>query len=374
VITGAGGHTREPGEAPAHSPCLAEVTSRGPYRCGGRRRYPSPESAPLGRAAVAAFGDEAGGRFGGFTDVLDLPLCRRPPQAGSGYGREAGCWRPQPAPDASRPWVCVLGKCLVLLLFYAEFFMFLALIVGIFVRPQVLRSFKLSLPPILEDAADRTACRLAAEKDKEKKDAEKARAHETMRAREALEKHSRRQARDGLPLESSPDTPNDNDDDDDDDEDDDMAARLGLSSDPRLSQRSSSQHPGGLAPPTLGAGTSGSWSEERRRAEGVLDPLVEIIGVALGVRPNRMSPKSKHPCRPYGRLVPQPSWRRLGRPPPRRLGHPRWKRRRSRLRGNLRQRLRRPGPEGSPRRHDWPCLGAGKYLRIPLLQFFCCVS
>jgi hypothetical protein len=54
-----------------------------------------------------------------------------------------------------------------------------------------------------------------------------------MRAREALEKRRRRQARDGLPLESSPDTPDD-DDDDDDDEDDDMAAWLGLSSDPRL--------------------------------------------------------------------------------------------------------------------------------------------
>jgi hypothetical protein len=55
-----------------------------------------------------------------------------------------------------------------------------------------------------------------------------------MQAREALEKHRRRQARDGLPLESSSDTPDDDDDDDDDDEDDDMAARLGLSLDPRL--------------------------------------------------------------------------------------------------------------------------------------------
>jgi hypothetical protein len=59
-----------------------------------------------------------------------------------------------------------------------------------------------------------------------------------MRAREALEKRHRRQERDGLPLEPSPDTPDD--DDDDDDEDDDMAARLGLSPDPRLGQGSSS--------------------------------------------------------------------------------------------------------------------------------------
>jgi hypothetical protein len=152
----------------------------------------------------------------------------------------------------------------------------LVLTVGIFVRPQGLRNFKLSWPPVPEDAAGRTARRLAAEKDKEKKDVEKARARERMRAREALEKRRWTQARDGLPLEPSPDTP---DDDDDDDEDDDMAARLGLSPDPRLGQRSSSQHPCGLAPPTLGAGTPGSRSEEQWRAEGVLDPLAEIIGV-----------------------------------------------------------------------------------------------
>jgi hypothetical protein len=211
----------------------------------------------------------------------------------------------------------------------------LVLTVGIFVHPQGLRNFKLSQPPVPEDAAGRTARRLAAEKDKEKKDAEKARARERMRAREALEKRRWRQARDGLPLEPSPDTPDDDDDDDDDDdEDDDMAARLGLSPNPSLVQRSSSQNPSELAPPTFGAGTPGSRSEERRRAEGVLDPLAEIIGVTPGVRPNRMSPKSKRLCWPYGRLVPRPSWRRLGRPPPRRLGRPRWERRRSRLWGN----------------------------------------
>jgi hypothetical protein len=97
----------------------------------------------------------------------------------------------------------------------------LILTVGIFVRPQELRGFKLSRPLVLEDAVDRATRRLAAEKEKEKKDAEKARAHERMRAREALEKRHRRQARDGLPLESSPETPDDDDDDDDDDHDDD---------------------------------------------------------------------------------------------------------------------------------------------------------
>jgi hypothetical protein len=125
---------------------------------------------------------------------------------------------------------------------------------------------------------DRAARRVAAEKKKEKKDAEKARAHEQMRARDALERRRRRQERDGLPREPSPETPDD-DDDDDDDEDDDMAARLGLSSDLRLGQGSSSQPPSGLAPSVSGAGTSGSRSEEQGQAEGVLDPLAEVVEV-----------------------------------------------------------------------------------------------
>jgi hypothetical protein len=58
---------------------------------------------------------------------------------------------------------------------------------------------KPSLPPIPEDAVDRAARRVAAEKKKEKKDAKKARAHERMRARDALERRHRRQERDGLP-------------------------------------------------------------------------------------------------------------------------------------------------------------------------------
>jgi hypothetical protein len=139
----------------------------------------------------------------------------------------------------------------------------LVLTLGIFCSSLGLRNFKTSRPPVPEDAVGRTARRLAAEKDKQKKDAEKAQSRERMRARDALEKRRRRQARDGLSLELSPDTPDD-DDDDDDDEDDDMAARLGLSPDSRLGQGSSSQPPGGLAPPEFRAGTPGSRSEERR--------------------------------------------------------------------------------------------------------------
>jgi hypothetical protein len=149
----------------------------------------------------------------------------------------------------------------------------LVLIAEISVRLQELGFHKPSLPPVLEDAVDRAARRVAAEKKKEKKDTKKARARERMRARDALERHHRRQERDGLPREPSPETPDD--DDDDDDEDDDMAGRLGLSPDLMLGQGSSSQPPSGLAPLVSGVGTSGSRSEEQGQAEGVLDPLAE---------------------------------------------------------------------------------------------------
>jgi hypothetical protein len=126
--------------------------------------------------------------------------------------------------------VRVPGECPLLLLSCVR--LPLILTVGISVHLQELGCYKPSLPPVPEDAVDRATRRVAAEK----KDAKKARAHERMRARDALERRRRRQERDRLPREPSPETP----DDDDDDEDDDMAARLGLSPDLRLGQGSSS--------------------------------------------------------------------------------------------------------------------------------------
>jgi hypothetical protein len=61
-----------------------------------------------------------------------------------------------------------------------------------------------------------------------------------------------------------------------------MAARLGLSLDLRLGQGSSSQPPSGLASSVSWAGTSGSRSEERGQAKGVLDPLAEVVEVTPG--------------------------------------------------------------------------------------------
>jgi hypothetical protein len=151
----------------------------------------------------------------------------------------------------------------------------------LFARLQEVGSHKPSLPPVPEDAVDRAARRVAAEKRKEKKDAKKARAHERMRARDALERLRRRQERDGLPREPSLETPDD-DDDDDDDEDDDMAARLGLSPDLRLGQGPSSQPPSGLVLSVSGVGASGSRPKEQGQAEGVFDPSTQVAEVTPG--------------------------------------------------------------------------------------------
>jgi hypothetical protein len=195
--------------------------------------------------------------------------------------------------------VHIPGECLPLLLSCVR--LPLVLTVKIFVRLQELGCHKPSLPPVPEDAVDRAARRVATEKKKEKKDAKKARARERMRARDALEMRRRRQERDGLPREPSPETPDD--DNNDDDEDDDMAARLGLSPDLRLGQGSSSQPSSGLAPSLSGAGTSGSRSEEQGQAEGVLDPLAEVVEETPGSQADPPVPKSRCPCRPHRRLI-----------------------------------------------------------------------
>jgi hypothetical protein len=74
-----------------------------------------------------------------------------------------------------------------------------------------------------------------------------------------------------------------------------MAARLGLSPDLRLGQGSSSQTPSGLVPSVSGAGTSGSWFEEQGQAEGVLDPLAEVVEVTPGSQANLHVPQEPLP-------------------------------------------------------------------------------
>jgi hypothetical protein len=170
----------------------------------------------------------------------------------------------------------------------------LVLTAEIFVCLQELGFHKPSLPPVPEDAVDRAARRVAAEKKKEKKDVKKARARERMRALDTLERRRRKQERDGLPREPSPETLDD-DNDDNDDEYDDMAARLGLSPDLRLGQGSSSQPPSGLAPSVSRAGASGPRSKEQGQAEGVLDPLAEVVEVTPGSQADPPVPEEPLP-------------------------------------------------------------------------------
>ncbi len=162
----------------------------------------------------------------------------------------------------------------------------------LFVCLQEVGFHKPSLPPVPEDAVDRAARRVAAEKRKEKKDAKKARARERTRARDALEKLRRRQEREGLPREPSPETP---DDDDDDEDDDDMAARLGFSPGLRLGQESSSQPPSGLAPSVPGVGTPRSRPEERGQTERVLDPSAGEVEVTPGSQAEASVPREPSP-------------------------------------------------------------------------------
>jgi hypothetical protein len=199
---------------------------------------------------------------------------------------------------------------------------------------------------------DRAARRVAAEKRKEKKDAKKARARERIRAWDALERLRRRQERVGLPREPSPETPDDDDDDEDDDEDDDMAARLGLSPDLRLGQGLSSQPPSRLAPSVSGAGTSGSRSEEQGQAEGVLDPLAEVVEVTPGSQVEPLVSQEPLPCQLRRRVILGSSWLRLGSPSLGCLGRPRQGWCRSRQRGRPRWYLRGSRFERPPHRHD----------------------
>jgi hypothetical protein len=142
---------------------------------------------------------------------------------------------------------------------------------------------------------DRAARRVAAEERKKKKDAEKARACERRRARDALEKLRRRQEREGLPREPSPKTPDDDDDDEDDDEEDDMAARLGLSPGLGLGQEPSNQPPSGLMPSVLRVGTPGSRTEGRGQSERVLDPSAGGAEVTPGSQAGASAPREPPP-------------------------------------------------------------------------------
>jgi hypothetical protein len=143
---------------------------------------------------------------------------------------------------------------------------------------------------------DRAARRVAAEEKKKKKDAEKARARERWRARDALEKRCRQQEREGLPREPSPETPDD-DDDDDDEEEDDMAARLGLSPGLGCGQESSGQPPSGQTPSAPELGCRGPGPRRGGDPRSHLTPQPEELRWLRRARPGRLLPRGRSSCR-----------------------------------------------------------------------------
>jgi hypothetical protein len=88
---------------------------------------------------------------------------------------------------------------------------------------QGLRGFWTTRTSVPKDATAREVCRLEAEA--KKKDEEKKRACKKMLARNSLEKRCRSRAREGLPLEASPSTKEEEGDDDDEG----MEVRMGFS-------------------------------------------------------------------------------------------------------------------------------------------------
>ena len=209
---------------------------------------------------------------------------------------------------------------------------------------------------------DRAARRVAAEEKKKKKDAEKARARERMRARDALEKLRRRQEREGLPREPSPETPDDDDDDEDDDEDDDMAARLGFSPGLRLGQESSSQPPSGLAPSVPGVGTPRSRPEERGQTERVPDPSAGGAEATPGGQAGASAPRESPPAPAAQGSDPQVAVTVPGQSAPGRPGRSKQGWCRSCRRSGPRRLFREPGSRKAPPRRggSWP--EVGEYL------------
>jgi hypothetical protein len=190
----------------------------------------------------------------------------------------------------------------------------LVLTVGISIRPQEVGRHKPSLPWVPQDAVDQAARRVAAEEKKKKKDAEKTRARERMRAQDALEKLRRRQEREGLPREPSPETPDDDDDDEDDDEEDDMVARLGFSPGLRLGQEPSGQPPSGLMQSVPGVRTPRSRPEERGQTERVPDPSAGGVEAIPGSQAEASVPREPSPTPATQESDPQVTMVVPGRP------------------------------------------------------------
>jgi hypothetical protein len=153
-----------------------------------------------------------------------------------------------------------------------------------------------------------------------------------------------------------------------------MAARLGLSPDLRLGQGSSSQPPSRLAPSVSGAGTSGSRSKVRGQAEGVIDPLAEVVEVAPGSQADLPVPQEPSPVPSARKADPQVVVSALGQAVPLAPRAPEAGMVPKPAAGRTLEVPAGTEARGPPRRHDWSWPGVGKCLRIPLSGLFLRVS
>lgn len=175
------------------------------YRGRSRRRLPLEEGAFADGAPTPPGRDDAQGLYGKFLDGLDRLstdeiLRRVKGTVGNTYYIVLILMHP------NQDYVSLVS---LRFSFYFNPFFFISSFSSLL---QGLQGYRTTRPPIPEDAAGRTACRLAAKE--KKKDVEKKRAREKRAALNALEKHRRAQVREGVPLEPSPNTQDDDDSDD----------------------------------------------------------------------------------------------------------------------------------------------------------------
>jgi hypothetical protein len=109
-----------------------------------------------------------------------------------------------------------------------------------------------------------------------------------------------------------------------------------------------------------GAGTSRSWPEERRQAEGVLDPLAEVIEVTPGSQTDPLVPQEQAPVPAAQEVGPLAVVTMLGWATPSAPRAPEAEAAPESVAGQPSAAPAGTEARGPPHRHDWPWSGAGK--------------
>jgi hypothetical protein len=122
------------------------------------------------------------------------------------------------------------------------------------------------------------------------------------------------------------------------------------------------------------AGTSGSRSEEQGQAEGVLDPLAEVVEVTPRGQADPPVPQEQPLVPAVQEVDPQAVVTTHGQAVPSAPRAPEVGTTLKPVAGRTSAAPVGTEAKGPPRRHDWPWSVAGKYLRIPMSWLFLRVS